>query len=49
MALGGFVSILMAIVGVAGLSVALSSTNTSGIIKSIFDGFTGSLKASMGH
>lgn len=47
--LGGFIGILSAIVGVAFLTVALSSSNTATIIKNIFDGFTGSLRAAMGH
>ena len=49
MALGGILSIAGAIVGVAFLFVALSSTNTAGIIKNIFDGFAGSIRAAMGH
>ena len=47
--IGSLAGILGAIVGVAGLAVFLGSTNTAGIIKNIFDGFTGSLKASMGR
>lgn len=49
MSFGGVLGIFSAIVGVAFISVALSSTNTAGIIKNIFDGFAGSLKAAMGH
>ena len=47
--IGSFAGILAAIVGVAGLFVFLGSSNTAGIIKNIFDGFTGSLKAAMGR
>ena len=46
---GAVLGIFSAIIGVAFLTVALGSPHTSGIIKSIFDGFTGALKASMGH
>lgn len=49
MSLGGVLGIFSAIVGVAFLTVALGSPNTAGIIKNIFDGFSGALKASMGH
>lgn len=49
MALGGILSIASAIVGVAFLTVALSNSNTANILKNIFDGFAGSLRASMGH
>lgn len=49
MALGGIFSIAASIVGVAMLFVFLSSTNTATIIKNIFDGFAGSLRAAMGH
>lgn len=49
MQLGGILGIASAIVGVAFLATALSSTNTANIIKNIFDGFAGSLRAAMGH
>lgn len=49
MSFGGVISIATAIIGVAFLSVALSSTNTATILKNIFDGFSGSLRAAMGH
>jgi hypothetical protein len=45
---GSFITLLGGIVGVTALLVFLGSTNTSGIIKAIFDGFTGSLKAASG-
>lgn len=46
---GSVLGIFAAIVAVAGLAVFLGSSNTSSIVKSIFDGFAGSLKAAMGH
>lgn len=49
MALGGIIGIASSIVGVAFLFVALSSNNTATILKNIFDGFAGSLRAAMGH
>lgn len=49
MSLGGLTGLLGAVVGVAFLAVALGSSNTANIIKNIFDGFTGSLRAAMGH
>lgn len=49
MSLGGVAGIFSAIIGVAMLSVFLSSTNTAQIIKNLFDGFSGALRASMGH
>ena len=49
MSFGGFFGIMSAIVGVAFLATALSSTNTATIITSVFNGFTGSLRAAMGH
>lgn len=45
---GGVISIFAAIVGVAALMIFLGSNNTSNIISSIFNGFTGSLKAATG-
>jgi hypothetical protein len=47
--IGSAIGLLGAIIGVAALVAFLGSSNTSGIIKSIFDGFTGSLKAALGH
>jgi hypothetical protein len=47
--IGSFFSILAAIVAVAALTVFLSSTNTANIIKNLFDGLSGSLRASMGR
>lgn len=49
MSVGGIIGIFSGIIGVAFLATALSSTNTAQIIKNIFDGFAGSLKAAMGH
>lgn len=49
MSVGSIMGIFSGIIGVAFLATALSSTNTAGIIKNIFDGFAGSLKAAMGH
>ena len=46
---GGILTILGAIVGVGALGVFLGSNNTASIIKSIFDGFKGSLQAAMAH
>lgn len=46
---GAFFGILSAIIGVATLTVFLSSNNTAGIINALFSGFTGSLQAAMGH
>lgn len=40
--------IFSGIIGVAFLTVALSHTTTATIIKNIFDGFAGSLRAAMG-
>jgi hypothetical protein len=47
--IGSIVGLAGAIVGVGALFVFLGSNNTSGILKSIFDGFTGSLSAAMGR
>jgi hypothetical protein len=49
MSVGSIIGIFSGIIGVAFLSVALSNTNTATIIKNIFDGFAGSLRAAMGH
>lgn len=49
MSMGGVLGIFSAIIGVAFLTVAVSHTQTATIIKNIFDGFSGSLKAAMGH
>lgn len=49
MALGGIIGLASAIIGVAFLTTALSHSQTSQIIKNIFDGFAGSLRAAMGH
>lgn len=46
---GSVIGLFAAIVGVGALFVFLGSNNTSSILKSVFDGFTGSLKAAMGH
>ncbi len=48
MSIGGVMGIFSAIIGVAFLTVALSHTTTATIIKNIFDGFAGSLRAAMG-
>lgn len=44
---GSVIGIFMAFIGVAALVTFLGSNNTSSIIKSIFDGFTGTLKAAV--
>lgn len=49
MSIGGLSGILAAIIGVATLAVLLGSTNTAQIITSLFNGFTGSLRAAMGR
>lgn len=49
MKVGSVVGIFALITGVAFLTVALGSPNTSNIINAVFNGFTGSLKASMGR
>lgn len=46
---GQVIGIFGAIVGVGALFVFLGSNNTSSILKSIFDGFSGSLSAAMGR
>lgn len=48
MSMGGIIGVFSAIVGVAFLTVALSHSSTATIIKNIFDGFAGSLRAAMG-
>lgn len=48
MTIGGLSGILGAIIGVATLTVLLGSTNTANILTSLFNGFTGSLRAAMG-
>lgn len=48
MSVGGIMGIFSGIIGVAFLTVALSHTTTATIIKNIFDGFAGSLRAAMG-
>ena len=49
MSLGFFASIFSGIIGVAFVTTVLASTNTASIIKNIFDGFSGSLRAAMNH
>lgn len=49
MPVGSIVGIFSAIIGVAFLTVALSHSSTATIIKNIFDGFQGSLRAAMGN
>lgn len=49
MALGKIVDIVLAIVAVAGVTVAVSSTQTANIIKAFGGAFTGSLQAAMGQ
>jgi hypothetical protein len=49
MAVGSIVGIFTGIIGVAFLATALSHSTTATIIKNIFDGFAGSLRAAMGH
>lgn len=47
--IGAAFGILSAIVGVATLTVFLTSTNTAAIISALFSGFTSSLQAAMAH
>lgn len=49
MQIGRIVDILGAIVAVAGITVVVSSPNTSTDIKAFGGAFSGSLKAAMGH
>lgn len=49
MRMGSVIGIFSMIIGVAFVTVALGSPNTSNIINAVFSGFTGSLKASMGR
>lgn len=49
MSIGFLASVFSGIIGVAMLTVALSSSNLADIIKNIFDGFAGALKAAMAH
>ncbi|HEX9414108.1 MAG TPA: hypothetical protein VF916_11445 [Ktedonobacterales bacterium] len=49
MQIGSIIGIFTAIIGVAFLATALSHSSTATIIKNIFDGFAGSLRAAMGH
>lgn len=49
MQFGRIVDILGAIVAVAGITVVVSSPNTSSDIKAFGGAFSGSLKAAMGH
>ncbi len=49
MELGKVFSILSAIVVVAGITVVVSSPNTSADIKAFGGAFSGSLQAAMGH
>lgn len=49
MPLGGILSIASAIVGLAFLTVAVTHTQTATILRNIFDGFAGTLKAAMGN
>lgn len=46
---GGIISVALAIVSVAGLTVLVSSDQTSGIINAVTGGFSNSLKAATGH
>lgn len=48
MNVGGFLALFGAIIGVAFLSVAVTSPNTANIISSFGSAFTNSLKAAMG-
>lgn len=48
MNLGRIVDIAIAIVVVAGITVAVSSPNTAPIIKAFGDSYSGSIKAAMG-
>jgi hypothetical protein len=49
MALGKIFDIMGAIVAVAGVTVAVSSTNTANIIGAFGKAFSGSLQAAMGQ
>lgn len=49
MVLGRIVDIIAAIVAVAGVTVAVSSTQTANIISAFGGAFSGSLKAAMGQ
>lgn len=48
MPVGRFFDIAMAIVAVAGVTVAVTSPNTAGVIKAFGGAFAGSLSAAMG-
>lgn len=49
MSFGAIFSIMAAIIALAGITVAVSHPETSQIISSVSNGFTGSLKAAMGN
>lgn len=49
MVVGRIVDVIAAIVAVAGVTVAVSSPNTAGIIKAFGGAFSGSLSAAMGQ
>jgi hypothetical protein len=49
MSVGFIASIFAGIIGVAMLTVALGSPNLANIIRSVFDGFAGALRAAMTH
>lgn len=49
MSLGSVAGIFASIIGLAMMVAFLGSPNTAQIIKNIFDGFSGSIKAALGH
>ena len=49
MVLGSAVTLGMGLIGLAAIVAALTSNNTAGIIKNIFDGFGSNLKAALGN
>lgn len=48
MVLGSAVTLGMGLIGLAAIAAFLTSNNSSGIVKNIFDGFSGSLRAALG-
>ena len=49
MSFGAIAGIFTALVVLGGVGVALTSPYTSTIVSSTFDGFSGSLRAALGH
>ena len=49
MSFGAIAGIFTALISLAVVGVVMTSPTTSGIISATFDGFSGSLKAALGH